>query len=116
MLCGGQQCLPVGQSDIPRTSTVKIFCPKCEDVYFPRSKYQGNIDGAYFGTTFPHLFLMTYGVNRTQHHTTTHTTHTSLRSARVAHTPQCTTHVLSDVRSVRARGAPGGCTGGVQGT
>ena len=25
-----------------------------------RSKLQGNIDGAYFGTTFPHLFLMTY--------------------------------------------------------
>ncbi|GLJ11609.1 hypothetical protein SUGI_0172570 [Cryptomeria japonica] len=59
--CSGQPCLPVGQSDIPRTSTVKIYCPKCEDVYYPRSKYQGNTDGAYFGTTFPHLFLMTYG-------------------------------------------------------
>eukprot|EP00898_Chlorokybus_atmophyticus_P000644 jgi/Chlat1/1580/Chrsp123S01844 len=58
--CSGQPCLPVGQSDIPRTSTVKIYCPKCEDIYYPRSKYQGNIDGAYFGTTFPHLFLMTY--------------------------------------------------------
>jgi casein kinase II subunit beta len=59
--CSGQPCLPVGQSDIPRSSTVKIYCPRCEDVYYPRSKYQGNIDGAYFGTTFPHLFLMTYG-------------------------------------------------------
>ncbi|GAV71497.1 CK_II_beta domain-containing protein [Cephalotus follicularis] len=59
--CCGQPCLPVGQSDIPRSSTVKIFCPKCEDIYYPRSKYQGNIDGAYFGTTFPHLFLMSYG-------------------------------------------------------
>uniref|UniRef100_M4FGE3 Casein kinase II subunit beta n=1 Tax=Brassica campestris TaxID=3711 RepID=M4FGE3_BRACM len=63
--CCGQPCLPVGQSDIPRSSTVKIYCPKCEDVYYPRSKYQGkkktDIDGAYFGTTFPHLFLMTYG-------------------------------------------------------
>ncbi|MCO5595258.1 hypothetical protein L7F22_049298 [Adiantum nelumboides] len=58
--CAGQPCLPVGQSDIPRTTTVKIYCPKCEDVYYPRSKYQGNIDGAYFGTTFPHLFLMSY--------------------------------------------------------
>ncbi|KAJ7535609.1 hypothetical protein O6H91_12G040000 [Diphasiastrum complanatum] len=58
--CSGQPCLPMGQSDIPRTSTVKIFCPKCEDIHYPRSKYQGNIDGAYFGTTFPHLFLMTY--------------------------------------------------------
>ncbi|KAF8700861.1 hypothetical protein HU200_034227 [Digitaria exilis] len=58
--CCGQPCLPVGQSDIHRSSTVKIYCPKCEDIYYPRSKYQGNIDGAYFGTTFPHLFLMTY--------------------------------------------------------
>ncbi|KAK4592580.1 hypothetical protein RGQ29_016920 [Quercus rubra] len=58
--CCGQPCLPVGQSDIPRSSTVKIYCPKCEDIYYPRSKYQ-DIDGAYFGTTFPHLFLMSYG-------------------------------------------------------
>ncbi|KAH9607095.1 hypothetical protein KSS87_005024 [Heliosperma pusillum] len=58
--CVGQPCLPVGQSDLPRSSTVKIYCPKCEDIYYPRSKYQGNVDGAYFGTTFPHLFLMTY--------------------------------------------------------
>ncbi|XP_020535971.1 casein kinase II subunit beta-2 isoform X4 [Jatropha curcas] len=58
--CCGQPCLPVGQSDIPRSSTVKICCPRCEDIYYPRSKYQ-DIDGAYFGTTFPHLFLMTHG-------------------------------------------------------
>ncbi|TQD92780.1 hypothetical protein C1H46_021616 [Malus baccata] len=60
VFCCGQPCLPVGQSDIPRSSTVKIYCPKCEDIYYPRSKYQ-DIDGAYFGSTFPHLFLMTYG-------------------------------------------------------
>ncbi|KAL0720511.1 hypothetical protein Bca4012_035110 [Brassica carinata] len=61
VFCSRQSCLPVGQSDIPRSSTVKIYCPKCEDLYYPRSKYQGNIDGAYFGTTFPHLFLMAHG-------------------------------------------------------
>lgn len=60
VFCAGQPCLPVGSADIPRTTTVKIYCPKCEDVFYPRSKYQGNIDGAYFGTTFPHLFLMSY--------------------------------------------------------
>jgi len=60
VLCHGQPCLPVGTSDVPRQSTVKLFCPGCEDVYYPRSKYHGNIDGAYFGTTFPHLFMMTY--------------------------------------------------------
>jgi len=41
--CSGQPCLPVGQSDIPRSSNVKIFCPKCEDTYYPKSKYQGSI-------------------------------------------------------------------------
>ncbi|XP_066343585.1 casein kinase II subunit beta-1-like isoform X1 [Miscanthus floridulus] len=58
--CSGQPCLPVGQSDVPRSSMVKIYCPRCEDIYTPRSKYLSNIDGTYFGTTFPHLFLMTY--------------------------------------------------------
>jgi casein kinase II subunit beta len=60
VLCNGQPCLPVGLSDQPRQSTVKLFCPRCEEAYYPRSKYHGNIDGAYFGTTFPHLFFLTY--------------------------------------------------------
>ncbi|XP_074264735.1 casein kinase II subunit beta-2-like isoform X1 [Silene latifolia] len=64
--CSVQPCLPVGQSDLPRSRTVKIYCPKCEDIYFPRSKYQGNVDGAYFGTAFPHLFLMTYPLLKPQ--------------------------------------------------
>jgi hypothetical protein len=41
--CSGQPCLPVGQSDIPRSSTVKIYCPRCEDIYTPRSKYLSSI-------------------------------------------------------------------------
>jgi hypothetical protein len=50
--------------------TVKIFCPKCQCVYHPppvrsRSSHHGGagaagVDGAAFGTTFPHLFLMTF--------------------------------------------------------
>lgn len=59
-LCAGQPVLPVGQSDLPRISTVKIFCPMCWDIYFPRSRNHNTIDGAYWGTTFPHLFLHTY--------------------------------------------------------
>ncbi|KAJ6793906.1 putative casein kinase II subunit beta-4 isoform X1 [Iris pallida] len=60
VFCGGQQCLPVGTSDIPQNGSVKIYCPKCEDLYIPRCKYQNNMDGSYVGTTFPHLYLMTY--------------------------------------------------------
>ena len=60
VFCGGQPALPVGQGDLPRTHTVKLFCSKCKDIFYPRSSRQANIDGAYFGTTFPHLLLMTY--------------------------------------------------------
>ena len=64
VLCDGQTCCPVGTSDVPGVATVKVFCPKCEDVYMPRSDYQQSIDGAYFGTTFVHLLLMTYPTYR----------------------------------------------------
>ena len=41
--CHGQPCLPVGQADQPRSNAVKIFCPRCEDIFFPRSSRQNNI-------------------------------------------------------------------------
>ncbi|KAL6903408.1 hypothetical protein ACP4OV_004221 [Aristida adscensionis] len=41
--CSGQPCLPVGQSDIPRSSTVMLYCPRCEDIYSPTSKYLKSI-------------------------------------------------------------------------
>jgi len=70
VFCYGFPVLPVGQSDVPCTNTVKVFCSKCEDIFYPKSSRHGTIDGAYFGTTFPHLFLQTYselrGVEPTQ--------------------------------------------------
>ncbi|KAL6776549.1 hypothetical protein ACKKBG_A21590 [Auxenochlorella protothecoides x Auxenochlorella symbiontica] len=60
VLCHGQPCLPVGVSDLPRQATVKLFCPRCEEAYYPRSRLHGNLDGAYFGTTMAHLLLLTY--------------------------------------------------------
>ncbi|KAG5185516.1 casein kinase II, regulatory subunit [Tribonema minus] len=54
----GQSALPVGLSDLPRSCTVAVFCPKCHDVFHPKSARQGAVDGAYFGTSFPHLFLL----------------------------------------------------------
>uniref|UniRef100_A0A7S3K107 Casein kinase II subunit beta n=1 Tax=Aureoumbra lagunensis TaxID=44058 RepID=A0A7S3K107_9STRA len=58
--CCGQPVLPLGRSDLPRNFTVHVFCPMCRDIYIPRSTRAASIDGAYFGTTFSHLFLMTF--------------------------------------------------------
>jgi casein kinase II subunit beta len=55
--CSGQPVLPTGLSDEPYQHAMNIFCPKCRELYYPRSKQQ-NVDGAFFGTTFCHLFLM----------------------------------------------------------
>jgi len=46
-------------SDDLKIQRVKIFCPKCEEVYIPKLKGV-NLDGAYFGTSLPHVFLKTY--------------------------------------------------------
>lgn len=55
--CDGQPCLPIGLSDLPAESTVKLYCPRCDDVFFPRQSRHQHIDGAYFGTTFPHMLF-----------------------------------------------------------
>jgi casein kinase II subunit beta len=60
VLCEGQSVLPVGQSDIPHKLTVKVFCPRCKDIYYPKSSRKAATDGAYFGTSFPHLVLQAY--------------------------------------------------------
>lgn len=59
-LCQGQPVLPVGLSDITREFSVEVFCPRCHETYHPRSSKHANLDGAYFGTTFCHLFLLTH--------------------------------------------------------
>jgi len=60
VFCQRQPVLPVGQSDIPRMNNVKLFCPRCQDIYYPKLSRHAVIDGAYFGTTFPHLLLQMY--------------------------------------------------------
>ena len=58
-LCEKQKVLPVGLSDELKTSRVKVFCPKCEEVYIPKFK-SINLDGSYFGTSLPHVFMKTF--------------------------------------------------------
>ena len=55
--------LPVGTSNNLKIARVKVFfiiksyCPKCKDIYKPKKKCR-DIDGAFFGTSFPHILLM----------------------------------------------------------
>ncbi|KAK0566959.1 casein kinase 2 regulatory subunit [Tilletia horrida] len=60
VFCHMQPVLPCGRSDLPGLETVKLYCPNCMDCYQPPSSRFSGVDGAYFGTTFPHLFLQTY--------------------------------------------------------
>ncbi|KAJ5329314.1 hypothetical protein N7452_009704 [Penicillium brevicompactum] len=60
VMCDGHALLPVGQADLPNMSTVKLYCPKCEDIYNPKSSRHASIDGAYFGTSFHSILFQVY--------------------------------------------------------
>eukprot|EP00826_Nyctotherus_ovalis_P005649 TRINITY_DN11286_c0_g1_i3.p1 TRINITY_DN11286_c0_g1~~TRINITY_DN11286_c0_g1_i3.p1 ORF type:complete len:117 (-),score=27.24 TRINITY_DN11286_c0_g1_i3:175-525(-) len=57
VLCEKVPLLPVGMSNEPRASWVKTFCLKCGEAYAPKDK-NVNLDGAYFGTSFPQAFAL----------------------------------------------------------
>lgn len=57
--CDRQPVLPIGTSEDLRSANVKIFCPKCEQLYSPKRKHK-ELDGAYFGMSFPQIFLQGY--------------------------------------------------------
>lgn len=52
--------LLLGLSDVPGEAMVKSYCPKCMDVYTPKSSRHHHTDGAYFGTGFPHMLFMVH--------------------------------------------------------
>jgi casein kinase II subunit beta len=56
--CRSQPVLPIGLADMPNQSGSNVFCSMCQEVYVPKSSTQYAVDGAFFGTTFAHLFLL----------------------------------------------------------
>ena len=74
--CGGQAVLPVGLHEEPRPPArereggagggeeadehgLKLFCPRCRELYHP-GPAGAALDGAYWGTSFAHLFLLAF--------------------------------------------------------
>lgn len=55
-----QAVLPSGPSDQLRVGKATVYCPRCQEIYFPKSARLEQLDGAYFGPSFPHLFFLTY--------------------------------------------------------
>ncbi|KAI0077294.1 hypothetical protein K474DRAFT_1596329 [Panus rudis PR-1116 ss-1] len=60
VLCQSQPLLPIGLTDVPYEKSVKLYCGRCEDIYCPKSSRHGAVDGAYFGSSFPHLLFLVY--------------------------------------------------------
>jgi len=63
--CQNHPVLPMGLHDAVGVDVVQTFCPRCGEVYrCGGGRGRGGPDGAFFGTTFAQLFLMTYGFPR----------------------------------------------------
>ena len=60
VLCHNANVLPIGTSDRLGEETVKIYCPRCNEIYNPRLLKHSYVDGASFGRTFPHMFFMVF--------------------------------------------------------
>ncbi|KAG0736032.1 hypothetical protein G6F57_008245 [Rhizopus arrhizus] len=52
--------IPCGRYDEIGKESVRLYCPSCLDLYCPPTSILQAIDGAHFGTTFPHLLFETY--------------------------------------------------------
>ena len=57
VLCEKNPVLPIGLSDDYKYARMKVYCPRCREIYKPKIKCS-NMDGAFFGQSFPKAFLL----------------------------------------------------------
>ncbi|KAI8096606.1 casein kinase II beta subunit CKB1 [Halteromyces radiatus] len=57
--CGRCPVIPCGRYDEVGVENVKLYCPRCMDIYNAPATYQ-NVDGAHFGSTYAHLLFENY--------------------------------------------------------
>ena len=55
--CDKQRVVPNGLSDKLHQNRVKVYCPKCEELYIPQNSSNNRLDGAYFGSSLAHVFF-----------------------------------------------------------
>ncbi|KAJ3304189.1 casein kinase 2 regulatory subunit [Kappamyces sp. JEL0829] len=58
--CGGCGVVPCGLSDFPLNHSMKLYCPRCLDIYNPKQSKFVPVDGCAFGTTFHTLLFNTF--------------------------------------------------------
>lgn len=58
--CREVACLPYGVSEVVGKIGLHFFCPNCCDVYRIRESPFCSIDGAFFGSSYLHVFLNKY--------------------------------------------------------
>ncbi|KAI7887084.1 casein kinase II beta subunit [Lichtheimia hyalospora FSU 10163] len=58
--CGRCPVIPCGRYDEAGREGVRLYCPRCMDLYNPPSLISQNVDGAHFGTTYAHLLFQSY--------------------------------------------------------
>ncbi len=60
--CNEHSLLPTAITDEKGKECVRLYCSNCCDIYLPIKECYKNIDGSYFGTTFAHLFLLSFPI------------------------------------------------------
>ncbi|KAI7872982.1 casein kinase II, regulatory subunit [Spinellus fusiger] len=60
VFCGKCPILPCGRFEETGQESIRMYCPRCMDLYSAPSLIHQCIDGAHFGSTYHHLMFLAY--------------------------------------------------------